>query len=303
MDMRNRLEVLKRQLTAASIADGLTVDSAKMKAFLVHDNPELREAICQFLAREPIYKPDYYLSVMEQREQTMQRLIKFVEQKFFSVTDYMKNPRKFMAGLETLFFCDYSLAIKAGVHFTLCGGTICNLGHGSNVMGIETTAEYDKNTREFIINTPNNEASKITAVFAQLTVNGKWEGPHVFMVRIRDDNLGSLPGVRIVDMGPKQGLNGVDNGQVWFDHVPIASVGARFGTMVGGLTAGRLLIGQGGIDAMKMGLVIAIRYSLQRPQFGDTPIMAYVTHQKRLLPGLANTYALHLAMASLKVGK
>jgi alkylation response protein AidB-like acyl-CoA dehydrogenase len=70
-----------------------------------------------------------------------------------------------MAQLDSLSFCDYSLAIKAGVHFTLCGGTICKLGtakhheallprlntldlpgcfgmtelgHGSNVMGIET---------------------------------------------------------------------------------------------------------------------------------------------------------------------
>jgi alkylation response protein AidB-like acyl-CoA dehydrogenase len=34
------------------------------------------------------------------------------------------------------------------------------LGHGSNVMGIETTAEYDPSTQEFIINTPNDDASK-----------------------------------------------------------------------------------------------------------------------------------------------
>lgn len=82
---------------------------------------------------------------------------------------------------------DYSLSIKAGVHFTLCGGTLCKLGtahhheeylhklddlsltgcfgmselgHGSNVMGIETTAVYDPATQEFVINTPSNDASK-----------------------------------------------------------------------------------------------------------------------------------------------
>jgi hypothetical protein len=33
-----------------------------------------------------------------------------------------------MAGLECLAYVDYSLAIKAGVHFTLCGGTLCKLG-------------------------------------------------------------------------------------------------------------------------------------------------------------------------------
>jgi hypothetical protein len=76
-----------------------------------------------------------------------------------------------MASLECLSYCDYSLAIKAGVHFTLCGGTICKLGtakhheaflpgidtlalpgcfgmtelgHGSNVMGIETTVGAER---------------------------------------------------------------------------------------------------------------------------------------------------------------
>ena len=75
------------------------------------------------------------------------------------------DPLKFQAGLATVAFADYSLCIKAGVHFTLCGGTIAKLGtdkhhkqllpllddltlpgcfgmtelgHGSNVMGIET---------------------------------------------------------------------------------------------------------------------------------------------------------------------
>lgn len=40
-------------------------------------------------------------------------------------------------------------------------------------------------------------------MFAQLTVNGKWEGPHVFVVRIRNDNSGPIPGVRIEDNGAK----------------------------------------------------------------------------------------------------
>ncbi len=58
-------------------------------------------------------------------------------------------------------------------------------------------------------------APQVTVVFAQLTVDGKWEGPHVFVVRIRDDAMRVMPGVRIRDMGPKMGLNGVDNGGCW----------------------------------------------------------------------------------------
>jgi acyl-CoA oxidase len=68
------------------------------------------------------------------------------------------------------------------------------------------------------------------------------------------------------------GLNGVDNGQIWFDNVrvprdamldryasvdaagnyssPIPTVSARFGTMVGGLTTGRILIAQGAVSGM-----------------------------------------------------
>lgn len=80
------------------------------------------------------------------------------------------DPRRFLAFLESLSYSDYSMAIKSGVHFTLCGGTVAKLGttkhhesilpklntleltgcfgmtelgHGSNVMGIETTVrEY-----------------------------------------------------------------------------------------------------------------------------------------------------------------
>ena len=42
-------------------------------------------------------------------------------------------------------------------------------------------------------------------MFAQLTVRGKWEGPHVFVVRLRDDSGKPMPGVRIQDNGPKVG--------------------------------------------------------------------------------------------------
>ena len=57
-------------------------------------------------------------------------------------------------------------------------------------------------------------------MFAQLTVGGKWEGPHVFVVRLRDDQGQLTPGVRIRDNGPKAGLNGVDNGQIWCAALP-----------------------------------------------------------------------------------
>lgn len=367
--MSRRISVLKAHLAPtgedntlscslnATSAAGL--DSQELYRWLVRDNREMREAIFDFL-RDPLYRANYTLSLAGFRELTSQRVGKFVAQRFFSVSDYVSNPLKFQAALESLSFCDYSLAIKSGVHFTLCGGTIAKLGterhhreilpkmdtlelpgcfamtelgHGSNVMGIETTAVYDSATQEFIIHTPNNAASKfwiggaantakITTCFAQLTINGRWEGPHVFVVRLRDDAGNLMPGVRTADNGPKMGLNGVDNGQIWFDHVrvprgnlldkyaqvdpsgryssPIANPTQRFGTMVSGLTTGRMLIAQAAVDASKVGVTIALRYAINRPQFGDTPIIDYVTHQRRLIPALATAYALHLSMIGCK---
>jgi len=58
--------------------------------------------------------------------------------------------------------------------------------------------------------------AQISTVFAQLTVGGKWQGPHVFVVRLRDRDGNCTPGVRIKDNGHKAGLNGVDNGQIWW---------------------------------------------------------------------------------------
>ena len=56
------------------------------------------------------------------------------------------------------------------------------------------------------------------------------------------------------------------------------------------------------MDACKVGTAIAIRYSCKRPQFGEKMIMEYITQQRRLLPGLATTYAMQVSMMRLRVG-
>ena len=58
-------------------------------------------------------------------------------------------------------------------------------------------------------------------VFAQLVVIGEVQGVLALLVPIRDANGATMPGVRIEDCGPKLGLNGVDNGRIWFDHVRV----------------------------------------------------------------------------------
>ncbi len=47
---------------------------------------------------------------------------------------------------------------------------------------------------------------------------------HIFIVPIRDPyTMRSMPGVIVGDMGPKIGLNGVDNGFATFNNVRVPS--------------------------------------------------------------------------------
>ncbi|XP_075451067.1 acyl-coenzyme A oxidase-like protein [Ascaphus truei] len=172
-------------------------------------------------------------------------------------------------------------------------------GHGSNVRGILTEAVFDPVSQEFIINTPCENAEKMyignamkgnyAAVFAQLITNGKSQGPHCFIVPIRDLNGKMYPGVGAVDMMHKEGLHGVDNGILTFNqvriprenlldkfgsvspdgkyHSSIDNKSARFNAMLAALTPTRLALTFQALGAMKLGLTIAIRYSHSRKWF------------------------------------
>ncbi|MEX2194163.1 MAG: acyl-CoA dehydrogenase [Thermoleophilaceae bacterium] len=271
-----------------------------------------------------------------------------------------------IAAFETLAFGDLSLLVKCGVQFGLFGGAVLHLGterhherhlraitsmelpgcfamtetgHGSNVQALGTTATYDPAAGEFVVHTPDDDARKdyignaardgrMAAVFAQLVVAGEEHGVHALLVPLRDDDGTVLPGIRIEDCGPKLGLDGVDNGRIWFDHVrvprdalldryaqvdedgvyssPIENDTKRFFTMLGTLIQGRVSICGASIGASKVALTIAVRHGLERRQFGppgedeEALLLDYRTHQRRLLRPLAHTYALHFAQARLR---
>jgi acyl-CoA oxidase len=275
------------------------------------------------------------------------------------------DPGANVAAFETLAFGDLSLLVKFGVQFGLWGGSVHQLGtarhhelylkkiatlelpgafamteagHGSDVQHLKTTATYDPETHEFVIDTPEDEAHKeyignaardgqMATVFAQLIVDGEEHGVHALIVPIRDEHGRALNNVRIEDCGEKMGLNGVDNGRIWFDHVrvprdallnryadvddegryqsPIENANKRFFTMLGTLVQGRVCVGGAAISASKSALTIAVRYGLRRRQFGppdgeEVPILDYRTHQRRLMPLLARTFALHFAQDELR---
>ncbi|MGJ9401970.1 acyl-CoA dehydrogenase family protein [Arthrobacter sp. KK5.5] len=269
-----------------------------------------------------------------------------------------------VANFEEMVVADPSLQIKAGVQWGLFGSAVVHLGteehqdrwlpgimsmdipgafamteigHGSDVASIATTATYDETAGEFVIHTPFRAAWKdylgnaalhgrAAVVFAQLISCGVNRGVHAFYVPIRDDD-GFLPGIGGEDDGLKGGLNGIDNGRLHFTHVriprtnllnrygdvaedgtyssPIGSPGRRFFTMLGTLVQGRVSLDGAAVAASKVALQIAVGYGNERRQFNasstttEEVLMDYQRHQRRLITRIATTYAMSFAHEEL----
>ena len=290
---------------------------------------ELREFI-----NDPELFPHPDLSVAEQRAHTFNNLAKVRD-----FGGFQKGLRRDNGGpgkpilstftLEGLAWVDGSLAIKSGVQWGLWGGALDQLGterhiewvqkaaslelpgcfamtergHGSDVQSLETTANYDPETDEFIINTPSDTAVKnyignaaqdgrAAVVFTQLMTpesDGRTHGVHAIIVPIRDEQGNALPGITLGDHGHKGGLVGVDNGTLRFDNVrvprvnllnrfadvdekgryssPIENPNARFFTMLGTLIRGRMGVAGAAGAATEASLDIAVRYANRRRQF------------------------------------
>lgn len=169
-----------------------------------------------------------------------------------SIGRIIENPRRSSAQARILLQLCPSAAIKHGVRKLLFASVIRSSGterhnkflelledgkihgcfclteiaHGSNTKGMRTTATYDKEKKQFILNSPDFEAAKcwvgalgqtasMAIVYAQMIVDDVNHGLHIFVVPIRDpQTLIAYPGVVVGDMGEKIGLNGMDNGLV-----------------------------------------------------------------------------------------
>jgi acyl-CoA oxidase len=214
------------------------------------------------------------------------------------------------------------------------------LGHGSNVRGLETTATFDRDKDEFVINSPTLSSTKYwigttgvwathSIVVARLIIDGKQYGNHLFLTQIRDlDTQRLMPGVEIYELGPKafQGMLGTDNGAMQFHSVRIprsqmlarnAQV-LRDGTYVkpkntkhsyGSMVTVRAIMAEStGWDLLKP-VAVAYHYTTFRKQFRrnndqsqETTVIDYASVQHRLIPLLAQATALVLVGQNIKRG-
>ena len=177
---------------------------------------QLREIMC----RED-FAPVIAIPTAEYRERVMEWM-RTIAQEVQTAPGFPEryggigDPGANVAAFETLGLGDLSLLGKFGVQFGLWGGAVQQLGterhherylrktaslvlpgcfamteagHGSDVQNLTTTATYDPDAQEFVIDTPSDAAHKeyignaachgrMAAVFAQLIVDGESHGVH-----------------------------------------------------------------------------------------------------------------------------
>lgn len=342
-----------------------TVDTQRVSRLLAGTYREAR-LDSRRRAANPALHDELGLSLTEHRERVFTQLQLLAKDRVSKAMlpeslGGTNEPAKNLAMFEELVVASPSLQVKSGVQWGLFTGAILQLGteehhrawvedamalrlpgafamteigHGSDVASLGTTATYLPETDEFEIHTPFQAATKdylgnaachakAATVFARLITQGVDHGVHCFFVPIRDDSGAPLEGIAIEDDGHKGGLLGVDNGRIRFTHVriprtnllnrygdveeggayssPITSPGRRFFTMLGTLVQGRVSISGASLRASQLALFIAVTYASQRRQFpaadgiSETVLLDYQTHLQRLLPKIAEVYASQFA--------
>ncbi|KAJ7614834.1 peroxisomal oxidase [Roridomyces roridus] len=203
------------------------------------------------------------------------------------------------------------------------------LGHGTNVGRLETTATYIPETQEFELHSPTltstkwwigalGKTSTHGVVQAKLILpGGKDVGPHLFFVQLRDTETHQpLPGRILGDIGPKAmgAYAATDNGFARFTHVriPKSHMLSKFAGVTDEgkyVTPPHAKLSYGGMLYIRSGMVtaagwlgakaatVAIRYATVRrqgtldPASGlESQVITYPSLHARLLPILARAY-------------
>ncbi|XP_016953614.1 probable peroxisomal acyl-coenzyme A oxidase 1 [Drosophila biarmipes] len=215
--------------------------------------------------------------------------------------------------------------------FEICGTYAqTELGHGTYLRGLETRADFDPKTDEFVLNTPKissykfwpgglGHSSSYCLVMAQLYIDNKSKGPHMFFIQVRDEETHEpLPGVHIGDIGKKMGFIGVNNGflglknvriprtRMLMRHAKVNADGSYVSSPTNVLTyfamvRTRCVIVKNNALMLAAASTIATRYSAVRrqspinPEEPEPQIIDHVTQQMKLFPEIATSLAYRLA--------
>lgn len=281
--------------------------------------------------------------------------------KTYDMRQLREDQSKYAILSECISNYDFSLGVRYSVHMVLyynsikflgtemhrpymdrcvtfedhgCFG-LTELGHGSDVREIKLKATYDPKTKEFVLHSDGYDSYKwwiggagkfanITVLFAQLYTKGECYGVHAFVVPLRNKRDNSpFPGVILGDIGPKVGIDGIDNGYIGFHNYRIPKdnllnkfsnvsddgdyssttkdADTRFAMTLGALEEGRVGVSGGAQILLVNCITIAGRYSFYRKQFRtdskseENAIINYQTVQLKVVPALAEALALRFA--------
>jgi acyl-CoA oxidase len=161
---------------------------------------------------------------------------------------------------------------------------------------------------------------------AQLVTNGKHLGPHPFIVPLRNFKTREpLPGRMMGDIGPKVGINAVDNGYLGLHNVRIPHINmlARFSSVdpatglynapkrpqlaYGSMTAVRARVIKDASTQLARAATVATRYCAIRKQFKqeklakglESQVLDYQSVQYRIFPVIAAVFAFHFTGSAI----
>lgn len=218
---------------------------------------------------------------------------------------------------------------KINSYEIVCCYAQTELGTGSDVQNLGTTAVFDPETQEFVLNTPDIKSIKWwpgdlgvfsthALVVAQMYSNGQHCGIQNFFIQIRDMNtLKQLPGIEAGDIGPKLGYETKDNGFLKLTNyrAPKNSMLSKYALLspegefkntanpkilYSGMLRSRLLLLCDSYVGLMKSAVITTRYSLIRTQFKTSagipiPIFDYQLQKEKIFALLSDGYALNAA--------
>ncbi|KAG0247784.1 acyl-Coenzyme A oxidase, partial [Mortierella polycephala] len=230
------------------------VDDMSEVLYQGKENVEAMSIAYQMIQRDPDLRlrtgHQYDLTQAQDREQTMRQIVRAVELK-----KQIKDKRLRQALLSAMCYYSESFTMRMYVHemlfqqaLTLFGSAeqqdkwiddivnwrvigcfaMTELGHSSNLRGLETTSTYDRATNEWVIHSPTltstkwwigmaGETATHTVAICQTLVDGENQGINWFIVPLRNTKTGKLlPGVTCGDIGHKSSRQGLDNGWIQF---------------------------------------------------------------------------------------